>query len=149
MDDPAITTDVIVGFPGETEAEFEQSVAFIAALGFAGMHIFRYSRRAGTAGARMHHHVDEPVKKVRSDALHVLAAEAQADYAARWIGRSLPVVWEQVAGAREDGFLNVGYTPNYLRAACVHRRALTHTVTLAHLDRYDSPHRSGSGHAAA
>lgn len=137
MDDPAITTDVIAGFPGETGAEFEQSIAFIAGLGFAGMHIFRYSRRPGTAASRMRGHVDEAVKKARSDALHALAAQAQADYAARWLGRTLPIVWEQVAGASADGFLNVGYTPNYLRAVCVHRRALTHTVTQARLDGYD------------
>ncbi len=137
ISDPAITTDVIAGFPGETDDEFEQSAAFIAAQGFADMHIFRYSRRPGTAAARMRGHVDETVKKARSETLHALAAEAQAAYAARWLGRALPVVWEQVAGAREDGFLNVGYTPNYLRAACVHPCALTHTVTLAHLDRYD------------
>ncbi|HYO88223.1 MAG TPA: tRNA (N(6)-L-threonylcarbamoyladenosine(37)-C(2))-methylthiotransferase MtaB [Candidatus Limnocylindrales bacterium] len=137
ISDPAITTDVIAGFPGETDDEFEQSAAFIAAQGFAGMHIFRYSRRPGTAADRMRGHVDETVKKARSETLHALAAEAQAAYAPRWLGRALPVVWEQVAGAREDGFLNVGYTPNYLRAACVHPRALTHTVTLAHLDRYD------------
>lgn len=137
MDDPAITTDVIVGFPGETDAEFEQSIAFISALGFAGMHIFRYSRRAGTAASRMRGHVDEQVKKARSDTLHALAGQAQADYAARWLGRALPVVWEQVAGASPDGFLNVGYTPNYLRAVCAHQRALTHTVTLARLDSYD------------
>jgi threonylcarbamoyladenosine tRNA methylthiotransferase MtaB len=138
IDDPAITTDLIVGFPGETEAEFEQSIAFVEALGFAGMHIFRYSRRAGTAAARMRGHVDDQLKKARSDRLHALAASMQAAYAERWLGRTLPVVWEQVAGASEDGFLNVGYTPNYLRAVCVHRRALTHHMTPARLDRYDS-----------
>jgi threonylcarbamoyladenosine tRNA methylthiotransferase MtaB len=137
IDDPAITTDLIVGFPGETEAEFTQSYAFVAALGFAGMHIFRYSRRTGTAAARMRGQIDEQVKKARSDQLHALAARTQADYTVRWLGRTLPVVWEQVAGASEDGFLNVGYTPNYLRAVCVHRRALTHHVTLARLEHYD------------
>lgn len=137
MPDPAITTDVIAGFPGETEAEFEESLAFIARQGFAGMHIFRYSPRAGTPAARMRGAVDEAVKQDRSDRLHALAAESQAAYARRWLGRELPVLWEQVAGATEDGFLNVGYTPNYLRAACVHNAALSHTVSRARLDSYD------------
>ena len=141
MTDPAITTDVIVGFPGETEAEFEDSLSFIAGQGFAGMHIFRYSPRAGTPAARMRGTVDEAVKKARSERLHALVTEGQAAYARRWLGRELPVLWEQVAGATQDGFLNVGYTPNYLRAACVHQTALSHTVTRVRLDAFDE--RSG------
>ena len=136
--DPAITTDVIVGFPGETDAEFAESAAFIAEQALAGMHIFRYSPRPGTAAARMRGAVTEPVRKARSDRLHMLAAEGQAAYATRWLGRTLPVLWEQVAGATEDGFLNVGYTPNYLRVTCVHRQALSHSVTLARLEATDS-----------
>jgi threonylcarbamoyladenosine tRNA methylthiotransferase MtaB len=62
----SITTDVIVGFPGETEPEFATSEAFIRQMDFAGMHIFRYSRRPGTAAARMRGHVTETVKKERS-----------------------------------------------------------------------------------
>ncbi|MFN8380045.1 MAG: tRNA (N(6)-L-threonylcarbamoyladenosine(37)-C(2))-methylthiotransferase MtaB [Anaerolineae bacterium] len=135
--DPAITTDVIVGFPGETEAEFEESLAFIAAQGFAGMHVFRYSPRSGTPAARMRGVVDEAAKKVRSDRMHALATEGQAAYVQRWLRCELPVLWEQVAGATEDGFLNVGYTPNYLRATCVHREALSHRVTPARMDSYD------------
>lgn len=137
ISDPAITTDVIAGFPGESEAEFEDSFAFIAAQQFAGMHIFRYSPRPGTPAARMRGAVDEAVKKARSDRLHALAAECQAAYARRWLGRDLPVLWEQVAGATEDGFLNVGYTPNYLRVTCLQREVLSHRLTLARLNDYD------------
>jgi len=136
--DPAITTDVIVGFPGETDAEFEASIDFIAGQGFAGLHVFRYSRRPGTAAARMRGQVDDDVRKRRSERMHALAAEQQAAYAERWLGRTLPVLWEQVAGASEDGFLNVGYTPNYLRVACVNRRALTQAIIPARLDAYDA-----------
>lgn len=139
--DPAITTDVIVGFPGETEAEFENSLAYIARQDFAGLHVFRYSRRPGTAAARMRGQVNDDIRKHRSERMHALAAAQQAAYAGRWLGRTLPVLWEQVAGASADGFLNVGYTPNYLRVACVHRRALTQAITLARLDAYDA--RSG------
>ena len=136
--DPAVTTDVMVGFPGETDVEFEDSIAFIAAQQFAGMHIFRYSPRPGTPAARMRGAVDEPASRARSDRLHAQAADAQAAYASRYLGQTLPVLWEQVAGASEDGFLNVGYTPNYLRVTAVHRRALTHTVTLARLTEWNA-----------
>ena len=72
FDNPAITTDVIVGFPGETEEEFEATKAFLERIGFYEMHIFKYSRRAGTRADRMPEQVPEQIKNVRSEALLLL-----------------------------------------------------------------------------
>jgi threonylcarbamoyladenosine tRNA methylthiotransferase MtaB len=141
MDDPSITTDVIVGFPGETDEEFEVSAEFIEEMQFAGMHVFRYSKRPGTAAARMRGHMNDAVKRVRSNRLLALSEKMEQEYCNRRIGDSLPVLWEQVAGASNEGFFNVGYTPNYVRVGCVHPRVLTNLITPALLERFDAQKR--------
>ncbi len=135
--DPCITSDVIVGFPGETDEEFAISEAFIRDLEFAGMHVFRYSKRPGTAAARMRNHLPEAVKKARSETLIALAAEQERRYAERHVGTERPVVWEHVSGATQDGFVNVGYTDNYIRVTAIHPRALTGHLLPARLADYD------------
>ena len=137
IDDPCITTDVIVGFPGETDAEFAISEAFVREMDFAGMHVFRYSKRPGTPAARMRGHVPESVKKERSARMLALAADMERRYAERHAGTTRPVVWEHVGGATEDGFVNVGYTDNYIRVSCVHPRVLTGHLFLARIERFD------------
>jgi threonylcarbamoyladenosine tRNA methylthiotransferase MtaB len=141
IDDPCITTDVIVGFPGETDEEFSISAAFIEAMDFAGMHVFRYSSRPGTAASRMRGHVSEDVKRERSARLIAYADEAERRYAERHLGKTLPVLWEQVGGATDDGFMNVGYTHNYIRVGCIHPRPLTNGIFPARLLAYDATRR--------
>lgn len=131
--DMSITTDVIAGFPGETDEEFSISKAFIAEMDFARLHVFRYSKRPGTAAARMRNHVPEAVKKSRSHELLSLSETQERRFAERFCGEMLPVLWEQVTGATEDGFVNVGYTDNYIRVCCVHPRVLTNLVTPARI----------------
>lgn len=131
-----ITTDVIVGFPGETDDEFAISEAFIAEMNFAGLHVFRYSKRPGTAAARMRNHVDEAVKKDRSARLHTLSEQMEIRFAERAVGQTLPVLWEHISGATQDGFMNVGYTDNYIRVGCIHPRVLTNQITPARLLRH-------------
>lgn len=132
-----ITTDVIVGFPGETEAEFEESAAFIEAMAFAGLHVFPYSKRPGTAAARMKNHVDPAVRKIRANTLLERSKVYESRYAERFTGETRPVLWEQVAGATEDGFINVGYTDNYVRVRCIHPRPLTNHIITARLEHYE------------
>lgn len=132
-----ITSDVIVGFPGETDAEFAISAAFIEEMDFAGMHIFRYSKRPGTSAARMKNHVREDVKKQRSAHLHTLAAAMEERFATRFVGGVSEVLWEHVNGATQDGFINIGYTDNYIRVRTVHPRVLTNHITPARLDVFD------------
>lgn len=131
-----ITTDVIVGFPGETDTEFAISEAFIQEMEFAGLHVFRYSKRPGTAAARMGGHVSEDVKRERSARLIALSDELERRYAESFVGETLSVLWEHVGGATPDGFMNVGYTDTYIRAGCVHPRALTNHITSARMDVY-------------
>lgn len=139
-----ITTDVIVGFPGETDEEFAMSEGFIREMNFAGMHVFRYSKRPGTAAARMKGHISENVKKVRSARLIAMAAEGEQHFAEQFTGQTLDVLWENVAGATEDGFINVGYTDNYIRVRCIHPRALTDHIIPARMERFEAGYLSAT-----
>jgi threonylcarbamoyladenosine tRNA methylthiotransferase MtaB len=100
----AVHADAIVGFPTEDEPAWQRSVAFIRSLGLAGLHVFRYSARPGTAATRMVGHVDEPTKKRRAAELLELAAEARASWAARSVGATTRVlVEERLADGRWTG----------------------------------------------
>ncbi|MCL4252844.1 MAG: tRNA (N(6)-L-threonylcarbamoyladenosine(37)-C(2))-methylthiotransferase MtaB, partial [Anaerolineae bacterium] len=145
--DVCISTDVIVGFPQETDEEFAISKAFIAEMNFASMHIFRYSKRPETPAARMRGHIAEPIKKIRSAELHALAEIGQKGYASQFLGTSQPVLWENVMGATPDGFVNVGYTDTYLRVKAVHPRPLTNHIIHAHLTQYDEAMSMMTGEA--
>ncbi|MFN8375134.1 MAG: radical SAM protein, partial [Anaerolineae bacterium] len=139
--DVGITSDVIVGFPGESDDEFATSEAFIREMQFAGIHIFRYSKRPGTAASRMRGHVPEAAKKERSNRLHALSMEGEQAFAERFSGQTLNVLWEHIAGATQDGFMNGGYTDNYIRVQCIHPRVLTNHITHARLGSYDPSRR--------
>lgn len=134
--DLRLTTDVIVGFPGETDEAFAESLDFIRAMDFAGMHIFRYSRRAGTPAAKMRGHVINDVKRARSHALHEIAQAGEERFSQTQKGLVRDVLWEGVAGATEAGFINTGYTDNYLRVRAIHPRILTNIITPARLGVY-------------
>ena len=106
----AVTTDVIVAFPGETEEEFEGSVAFMEKCGFAACHVFPYSRRDGTPAAKMPGQHPNAVKEQRSAAAGKVAAALEREYLASCIGTEQEVLWEQP----EDGFF-AGHAPNYAK----------------------------------
>lgn len=132
--DLAVTSDVIVGFPGEDDAEFEDSVAFIERLGLAGLHVFRYSPREGTAAARMTGRVDPEVARERSARLHRLADAQAAAYRKRFVGRRLDVLWE-TSEPWGEGLRWSGLTGNYLRvltetraSVCLANRVLPTTI---------------------
>ena len=133
----SITTDVMVGFPGESEAEFAASQEFIEEQDFAGLHVFRYSRRPGTPAARMRQQVSEETKKRRSAILRGLGVTLERRHAAGLEGLTLEVLWEQVAGATPEGFINVGYTDTWMRVRAVHPRALANRIVPARLGRYE------------
>lgn len=106
----AITTDVITGFPGETEADFAQTLDFVAALAFARLHVFPYSERAGTPAVRLPGHLPPKVRRARARQLRSLGQQLAAAYRARFIGETLPVLWEQ----QTEAGAWVGLTGNYL-----------------------------------
>ena len=100
-DRPAITTDVIVGFPGETEEEFEATCAFLETIRFYEIHVFRYSRRNGTAAAKMPNQVPESVKALRSDRLLAMTAVQAADFRAQFEAQEETILLEEICG--KDG----------------------------------------------
>ncbi len=110
-----VAADVIVGFPGESEADFEATYRLCAELGFAGLHVFRYSPRPGTLAARFPDQVPEGVKKARSERLIALAEASAAAFRRSQVGQTLEVVVEGPAGAGPEGPWWEGLSDNYLR----------------------------------
>ncbi len=106
----AITTDLIVGFPGETEDDFEESLAFLRQIGFAQVHVFKYSKREGTAAARRMDQISEEVKHARSERAIQAAEELSWEFASRFIGGVREVLLEKTW---EQGW--EGYTDHYIR----------------------------------
>ncbi|HWJ03595.1 MAG TPA: MiaB/RimO family radical SAM methylthiotransferase, partial [Verrucomicrobiae bacterium] len=107
----AITTDVIVGFPGEDEAEHQASLKFAREMKFAGIHVFKYSPRTGTPAAGYPDQVEQAVKEERSKDFLLLARESWQEYAGRFLGQELEVLLEQPVGEEHWE----GHTDNYLR----------------------------------
>ena len=131
-----ITTDVIVGFPGETDDEFEQSERFIREMDFGGLHVFRYSSRPGTPASRMRSQVSKRIKKARSARLLALSQQMEKRFAQSQYGRLSEVLWEQVSGATPEGYIVTGYTDNYMRVRTIHPRDLTNIITTTQLGTY-------------
>ncbi len=106
----AITTDIIVGFPGETEAEFEESFAFCRQMQFSRIHVFPYSPRPGTEAALLPERVGDRVKRERSKLMLALAKESAQGFRQRFLGQTMPVLWE-----KQTGGIWSGLTDNYIR----------------------------------
>ena len=129
----AITTDMIVAFPGETEEEFAQSLAFIRQCGFADMHIFPYSRRPGTPADKMPGQLPNAVKESRSRAAIAVAAEMKEQYAQSLIGSVQEVLFEET-----EGDYATGHAPNYMKvyvpSADLHNQIRKVRLTAPHAD---------------
>ena len=130
FDRPAITTDLITGFPCETEEDFVQTLAFIEKCGFADMHVFPYSVRPGTPAAKMEQ-VDMPVREERAHRAAQVVAKMHRAYLDGCIGKTYPVLFEQARGE-----YYIGHAPNYMAVAvrggeelhnCVKQVTITHT----------------------
>ena len=113
---PAITTDVIVGFPGETEEEFAQTERFLRRVGFYEMHIFKYSRRQGTRAAAMEGQLTEAEKAVRSERLMGVEREMSRAYRETFLGKTEEVLFEELL-EKEGKHYWIGHTPRYLKVA--------------------------------
>jgi len=111
----AITTDVIVGFPGETDAEFAETLEFVRKMGFAGGHVFTYSARPGTPAARMKEQVRFEVRKERNAVLREAFSAAAGSYRRNFLGQTMPVLWEATDHLTDSGWRLEGLTDNYLR----------------------------------
>jgi threonylcarbamoyladenosine tRNA methylthiotransferase MtaB len=139
--DVGITTDVIVGFPGESATEFEQSLEFVDRMQFSRVHVFPYSARAGTVAAKLPLPVDEPTKSMRMKQMQAIADFSQRAFANRFVGCTLNVLWES-RQATEDQNSSVlrppssvwfGYTDNYIRVVAPSDDDLRNQITPARL----------------
>ena len=126
MPDCAITTDVIAGFPGETEAEFRETMAFIERVGFARIHAFPYSRRSGTVADRMPDQIDEGVKHARTNELIGLGNKLEEKFVKELIGSVQSVLFEAEAGEN----LAEGYTGQYVRVRAKAEPGSIHRVRI-------------------
>ncbi len=107
--DVALTTDVIVGFPGETEEEFNETYKYLSKIRFTKLHVFKYSPRKGTVAAKMKNQIDSTVKEKRSHKLIELSNECEIEFLDRYVGKELKVLFE-----KQDGEYTKGHTTNYL-----------------------------------
>jgi threonylcarbamoyladenosine tRNA methylthiotransferase MtaB len=125
----AITTDIMVGFPGETEDEFEQNLAFIEAMDFADAHVFIYSPRPKTAAENLPHRVPIQVARQRSQKVRQLVRCSAHAYRNRFIGEILPVLWETAREQGSEGWELSGLTDNYLRVHAYGDISLLNVIT--------------------
>lgn len=128
----ALTTDVMVGFPGETDEEFAESLQFVQRIAFSRVHVFAYSRRRGTVADRMPHQIPAAVKTARSHQMMDAAADSAAAYAASYVGTTTAVLLETVL---EDGIVD-GHTDTYItvRVKTAHRSGEIIPVTITGVD---------------
>ena len=123
FDNPAITTDVIVGFPGETEEEFAETERFLKTIHFYEMHIFKYSRRAGTRAADMPDQVPEGTKSVRSDILLALEKQQSLEYRGRFLGTEEEILLEEPIEIDGTKYM-MGHTRQYVKGAVPYEEGL-------------------------
>lgn len=124
-----LSTDLIVGFPGETDEEFAETMAYVEELAFARLHVFTYSPRPGTAAARMSGQLPREVKRERAGRLIALGERLSEAFHRRYEGTTRPVLWETATGAERDGLCWAGYTDNYIRVTAVGPADLMQRVT--------------------
>ncbi|MBN1936206.1 MAG: tRNA (N(6)-L-threonylcarbamoyladenosine(37)-C(2))-methylthiotransferase MtaB [Anaerolineae bacterium] len=132
--DLAITTDLIVGFPGESEAEFAQSLTFVEQMAFARAHVFPFSPRPGTPAAAMPGQIDPQTRRDRTRQMSQVAQRSSEAFRQRFLGRVLAVLWET---RRADGRWS-GLTDNYIRVFANSKRALSNTICLVRLLALDA-----------
>lgn len=125
----AITTDVIVGFPGETEEDFLECEAFVQEIGFAKMHIFKYSRRQGTKAAVMAGQIDDAVKNLRSSRLLQLDRQMHLNYMKKFLHRRINVLFEEKIEIEGEDYF-VGHTAEYIKVAVKTDRDLTNQLLM-------------------
>ena len=129
--DASVTTDIIVGFPGESEEEFSESYEFCRSIKFAALHIFPYSARPGTVAAQMPGKVSEKVKKHRSSIMLELAASSADEFAHRFMGQASTVLWEKEL--RQGSGIYSGLTDNYIRTYVKSSRDIANTISQVRL----------------
>jgi threonylcarbamoyladenosine tRNA methylthiotransferase MtaB len=124
--DAAITTDIMVGFPGESDAEFEQSYSFCRQAGFANIHVFPFSPRPETAAARMPKQIEDKVKRERNQRMLELSRSCWRRFCEQFLGQTMPVLWEQETKPGSGTYS--GLTGNYIRVFAHSKRPLSNEI---------------------
>jgi len=137
MPDAAITTDVIAGFPGETNQEFAESLAFVKEMEFAGGHAFTYSPRPGTGAARLGDQIRHEVRKERNAILREVFEAGANSYRERFVGQKVSVLWESATEFNDGGWQMQGLTGNYLRVKAASKRPLWNEISTVRILRPD------------
>lgn len=131
--EPALTTDVIVGFPQETEEEFRASMEFVDKVDFYETHIFKYSKRQGTKAAVMPGQVSEQVKTERSNQMLALDARKRRAYEEKWIGKPVEVLFEEVL--EEDGVkMMTGHTKEYMKVTVPYKEGMLNKISIEYYE---------------
>jgi len=133
----AITTDIMVGFPGESDQEFEQSYSFCRQAGFANIHVFPFSLRPGTAAATMPNQIEGKVKQERNRRMLELSGSSRHRFCEQFLGQTMPVLWEKET-APGSGIYS-GLTDNYIRVFAHSSKLLGNQITPANLVGFHSP----------
>jgi threonylcarbamoyladenosine tRNA methylthiotransferase MtaB len=129
--DAAITTDIMVGFPGESDEEFEQSYSFCQQAGFANIHVFPFSPRPDTAAASMPRQIRDKVKQEHNQRMLELSRSSRRRFCERFLGQTMPVLWEQET--KPGSGIHSGLTSNYIRVFAHSAKSLSNEITLAKL----------------
>jgi threonylcarbamoyladenosine tRNA methylthiotransferase MtaB len=127
----AITTDIMVGFPGESDEQFEQSYSFCRQAGFANIHVFPYSPRPNTAAAAMAHQIDDGAKQERNRRMLDLSQSSRRRFHQQFLGRTMPVLWEKETEPGSGKYS--GLTSNYIRVFAHSPKDLSNEITPARL----------------
>ena len=143
MPEVAITTDIIAGFPGETEEEFAESLAFVRNMNFAGGHVFTYSPRPGTGAAQMKGQVKPGLGKRRNHILHAALEESAKSYRQEFIGQTMSVLWESTSEMGEWGWQMEGLTENYLRVTAFASSPRWNEIDHVRINGYDGNRMKG------
>lgn len=144
LPDVAITTDIIVGFPGETEEMYENGYRFIEEMKFAELHVFPYSKRSGTPAARMEDQVDEEIKNRRVHELIALSDKLALEYSGKFVGDVLEVIPEEPYKEAPDSGLYVGHSDNYLKLVFEANESLVGKICKVRLDEPGSEYCKGT-----
>lgn len=129
----AVTTDILVGFPGETEKEFEVSLVFIGKMRFAGAHVFMYSPRRGTAAVHLPDHIPTQIARDRSLRVRKIVGESGHTFRTGFLGATMPVLWEKAGPSETNGWALSGLTDNYIRVRSDSSKDLQNHISQVHL----------------
>lgn len=141
-----ITTDLITGFPGETEDEWRQTVEFVESVGFGHMHVFSFSPREGTKAATLGNPVPKALKKERTQEMIALAEKMKTQFYQEQMADHSSVLWERAKQDEQGNTLYQGYTHNYLKVQTQSEKSLENTIRETHLSSYDKEKQLMVGH---